>query len=60
MELGDRPAHVLGGFVSQQIQLRAIRPADDAVGAEAVKSDRGALDEIPKLLVAGAHVPSGD
>ncbi|HEY7374908.1 MAG TPA: hypothetical protein VIF57_22290 [Polyangia bacterium] len=55
VEVGDRSTDVLLGLVTQQVELGAIRPPDDAVGTEAVKRDRGALDEIAKLLRAEAQ-----
>ena len=51
-EIGDRPADVLLGRVAEHVELRAVRPGDDAVGVDLVQADDGVLEKIRQLHLA--------
>ena len=46
------PADVLGGLVAEQVELGAVRPADDAVGVDLVQADDRVLQKIGELHLA--------
>ena len=52
VELGDVPTDVLRLGVAEHLQLRAIGPQDDPVGAHPVQALGGVVDEVLQLLLA--------
>ncbi len=53
VELGDRAPQIFLAAISEELELRAIRPQDRPVGADPVHAVDGVFEEVAEFLDAG-------